>query len=363
MALPDEIAQVLKLLEAKYNFQKSSEKGRNGYLFIARNRVLDRKVAIKFYYWADGTREHIEPKSLDSIGSSSVIEVLDAALVGAEWAMFVTPFYNNGDLDHFRETNQFGLRDAIRFTASLLDGVAALHQKGFVHRDLKPENLLVSDDVTPIIADFGSVGLIPEGQTDVPGSGHAVLYRPPESFSSGRYDRRGDLYQCGMVFFQVLGGKLPYADDAYLSDPERKAYKAYTEAGDYFQRSKLVDTAIKKRACDGTLLDLKSLPFFVPRNVKQVIRKATAVDPSDRYNTASEFMSALTTLTHRVTDWQYEEAEPMAVDGRTRYRTVKTEMLYIVEQNKGNGWRKIPGINPGALKEQLKLIEIRVLPK
>ena len=50
MALPDEIAQVLKLLEAKYDFQKASEKGRNGYLFIARNRVLDRKVAIKFYY-------------------------------------------------------------------------------------------------------------------------------------------------------------------------------------------------------------------------------------------------------------------------------------------------------------------------
>ena len=60
MGLPDEIASEVERRTATYDFQKLSEKGQNGYLFIARNRVIDRKVAIKFYYWADGIREHIE---------------------------------------------------------------------------------------------------------------------------------------------------------------------------------------------------------------------------------------------------------------------------------------------------------------
>ena len=77
--LPEEIAAEVERLTATYEFVKLSEKGQNGYLFIARNSVIDRRVAIKFYFWADGTREHVEPKSLAAVRSPSVIEVLDAS--------------------------------------------------------------------------------------------------------------------------------------------------------------------------------------------------------------------------------------------------------------------------------------------
>jgi len=142
LGLPEEIATEVSRLSTTYDFEKLSDKGQNGYLFIAFNTVLQRRVAIKFYFWADGVREHIEPQSLASVKSPNVIDVLDASLVGSEWAMFVTPFCNNGDVDRFREKYRFGLREAVRFASSLLDGVACLHQRGFVHRYLKPENLL-----------------------------------------------------------------------------------------------------------------------------------------------------------------------------------------------------------------------------
>ena len=360
MGLPDEITAELQRLQATYDFYKLSEKGQNGYLFIANNRVIGRKVAIKFYFWADGIRGHIEPKSLAVVGSPSVIEVLDAALVGDEWAMFVTPFLQHGDLDRFRENYRFGMRDAIRFVSLLLDGVAALHQQGFVHRDLKPENLLVSDTLTPLIADFGSVRLIPEGQTSVPGSGHAVLYRPPESFVSGRYDRRGDLYQCGMVLFQILGGKLPYAYHAYLSEAERQQYSALL---DDFDRYKLVETAIRNRACAGTLLDLSSLPFYVPQNVKRAVRRAISVDPDDRYQNASDFMNQLNALANRVVDWRYDTGSPIAVSGNTRFRISGKGPQYIIEQDKGSGWRKVPGTQPNTKAKQLKEIASRALAR
>jgi serine/threonine protein kinase len=351
--LPEEISAELTRLSSTYEFAGLSDKGQNGYLFIARNRVIDRQVAIKFYFWADGTREHVEPKSLAAVESESVIDVLDASLVGEEWAMFVTPCCKNGDLDKYREGHRFGLRNALEFASKLLDGVAALHELKFVHRDLKPENLLVSDNGWPLIADFGSVRLIPDGQSDVVGSGHAVLYRPPESFETTRYDKRGDLYQCGIVLFQVLGGRLPYAYQEYLSEADRRKY---AHLQDDFDRYKLVETAIKDKAQSGKLLDLESLPFFVPTTVKSLIRKAANPEPSRRFQSASDFMNAINRLSNSVVDWQYDGNEIVAQAKGRRYRVQKTGGLFVVEQNSGKGWRRVPGCEARSLSQQLNFI-------
>ncbi len=356
--LPDEIAAEVERLTATYEFEKLSEKGENGYLFIARNSVIDRRVAIKFYFWADGTREHVEPKTLAAVKSDSVVKVMDASLVGDEWAMFITPFCSNGDLDRFRESHRFGLRDGLMFVSQLLEGVAALHQSGFVHRDLKPENLLVSDAHGPLIADFGSVRRIPNGQKDVSGSGHAVLYRPPESFLTARYDRRGDLYQCGIVLYQVLGGRLPYAYQEYLSESELATYAHMQDA---FDRSKLVESAIRKRANAGTLLDLKTLPFFTPPSVRALIVRATSVDPADRFQTASDFMNKLNSVWSKAADWRFEDKTPVAVGDGVRFRVRLVGSKYVTEQDRGSGWRRIPKAGEGTLPQQVRLIEKRCL--
>lgn len=354
--LPSEIFVEVNRLTATYDFEKLSDKGQNGYLFMAHNNVLNRRVAIKFYFWADGIREHIEPQSLAAVQSNNVIEVLDASLVGDEWAMFVTPFCELGDVDRYREGHRFGLRESLRFTAGLLDGVASLHQKGFVHRDLKPENLLVSNDLQPLIADFGSVRVIPKGDTNVPGSGHAVLYRPPESFSTGLYDRRGDLYQCGMVLYQILGGRLPYAYHEYLTEGEREAYRALDDA---FERSRLIENAISQRATAATLLDLASLPFFVPTGIKTLIKRATHPDPTKRFQSASDFMNRLNSLASIVVDWQYDGSEPVAFGRTAKFRIRESDRTWVAEQDKGKGWRRIPKIDPGTKKNLLKVIQER----
>jgi serine/threonine protein kinase len=357
LGLPDEIANEVVRLSTTYEFEKLSDKGQNGYLFMAFNTVLKRRVAIKFYFWADGSREHIEPQSLASVQSQNVIEVLDAAFVGDEWAMFVTPFCENGDVDRFREKNRFGLRESIRFAAGLLDGVASLHQRGFVHRDLKPENLLVSHDRCPLIADFGSVRYIPDGQPDVSGSGHAVLYRPPESFATARYDRRGDLYQCGIVLFQILGGRLPYSYHEYLTNSEREQY---LELMDDFERSRLIESAISKKASAGTLLDYGSLPAFVPTQVKTVIKRAVNVDPDKRFQSASDFMNKLNSLTNKVVDWRYENSAAVAISNGTKFRVSQDGTNFVAEQDKGKGWRRIPRVEPSTKNKMIKEIETRV---
>lgn len=359
LGLPTEIEDEVRRLHATYEFEKLAEKGENGHLLIARNRVLDRRVAIKFYYWADGVRLHVEPQSLAAVRSDAIIEILEASVIGEEWALFVTPYCANGDLDRFRESHRFGLRSGLRFVERLLHGVSALHAARMVHRDLKPENILVADDTLPLIADFGSVRVVPEQQLDVPGSGHAVLYRPPDSFESRRYDFRGDVYQCGIVLYQVLGGRLVYDAMAYLDAQQREQYAA---SDDDYERSRIVDDAIRDRVVAGRLIDLSSLPYFVPRSSRSIIRKATATDPVQRYQSAGDIVSAVHAAWNNSIDWEYEDGGPVARSHRGRYRLLPSDTRgqFVLHQDLGSGWRKLPGSGVGNLEAQLRVLEQRI---
>lgn len=352
LGIPDEITNELARRSGTYEILKISEKGQNGYLFIARNKIIDRRVALKFYFWADGVRAHVEPKTLGLVKSDGVIEILDASLIDDEWALFVTPFCKNGDLDRYLETNTFDLRNGLRFTAALLNGVSALHEHSFVHRDLKPENILVSDDGLPLIADFGSVRIIPEGSSDVTGSGHAVLYRPPESFTTARYDRRGDVYQCGIVLFQVLGGKLPYSPLAHLTREQCEKYATMT---DNYEKSRLVDSAIEMKACNGSLLNHKHLPSHLPSGVRSILKKATHINPTNRYQSSSEFMNALNAVIGRTPDWQFVNGEFIAVSGKAKFRLIPGDAkgLYIIQKDLGGGWRRLPRSSQASWAKQL----------
>ena len=80
-------------------YQRLEEVSVAAFLKEPHNRVLDRKVAIKFYFWADGYRAHVDPQALARVSSPSIIEILEASVVGEEWALFVTPFCDNGDIE------------------------------------------------------------------------------------------------------------------------------------------------------------------------------------------------------------------------------------------------------------------------
>lgn len=359
LGLPNEVQDELYRMVDTYEFRKMADKGSNGYLFIARNKILDRVDAIKFYHWIEGVEAHFEPKALAAVKSDAIIEIRSARIVADELALFITPFCPNGDLDRYRERNRFGLREGTRFVEHLLHGVSALHACSFVHRDLKPENILVSSSGGPLIADFGSVRSVPDGQTDVGGSGHAPLYRPPESFDSGRYDRRGDIYQCGLVLYQVLGGHLSYSAVDYLDRDEREEYRR----ADDFGRSQIADAAIARRARSARLLNMQSLPHFVPNKIRRLIKKATAPQPAKRFPEASDFLAALHDIRPKVLDWRFEKGHPYVADGRDklRLRPDGNPSLFTIELNRGKGWRRLPGCKPATVSEQIRIIEERCL--
>ncbi|MDP2505829.1 serine/threonine-protein kinase [Oceanobacter sp. 3_MG-2023] len=356
LSAPDEIKNALKDLSKNYVFTKEVEKGANGYLFFGRNRILGTEVAVKFYYWGGDKEYHAEPKNLAAIESDNILAILDASLIDNDWAYFVTPYCPNGDLDNYIDVTWFGNLAAIDFISAVLSGLSYLHAERFLHRDLKPANIYLNDAKQAVIGDFGSLKVIPEGKDEIPASRHSILYRPPESILHNTFSSRGDIYQVGLVFYQLLGGHLPYDELAWMS---KRELKHYNELTGYADRSIYVDQCIKSKITKGKIIDLKTLPPWVPESVKRIIRKSTNVNPGKRYKNATEFKADLHKIRPTVLDWEICGGVTM-LNAKTSYRIEFTEKGIQVLKRKTGTWQKDNTIKSDDLSKVVSEIEARV---
>jgi len=103
---------------------------------------------------------------------------------------------------------------AARIAAGIAAGLAFAHERGVVHLDIKPGNILIADDLTPKIADWGMGRMVETGR-DTGVTGYTLAYAAPEQIAPGRYgrpDARTDIYQTGAVFYELVTGRPPFAD-------------------------------------------------------------------------------------------------------------------------------------------------------
>jgi serine/threonine protein kinase len=271
LSIPQGIKDALKTLILKYHINKFDPKGGAGYTFFGRNRVLGTDVAIKFYYWGGDPKFHAEPQALTKIQSPNVLSVHDAGYADGDYAYFVTPYCSGGDLDDLLAGSALGTGQAIDLTGQLLAGLGHLHQARFVHRDIKPLNIFLEDGPIAVIGDFGSLKRIPNGSDVIPASSLSTLYCPPESVGTGSYDFKGDIYQSGIVFYQLLGGYFPYDEVAWLSKNEKTAYDAMASGIDRAIHAK---ECINKKITAGKIIDYTTIPFWMPKTLKDIVKKA-----------------------------------------------------------------------------------------
>jgi serine/threonine protein kinase len=344
--LDDAVRVELQRLDADYEIGDESCRGGNGVLVFARNRVTERDVAIKFYCAEPGDRQHNEPAMLAKVDSVNVLPILDARTIGDGWAFFLTPRCTHGDLDD-AITGGVSAARALDIGLGICAGVSAMHQQRLIHRDLKPANIVMDGD-QPLIADFGSVRFLPHGDHAVRASKHSILYRPPESFSSGEYGVGGDVYQIGVVMYQLLGGTLSYDPEAYLNATERAKYSSID---DDFDRQKYGDSILQRRIEAGRLPDFASLPPWA-RCAERELRRMTAPDPAKRYRTVGEVAMALSALRGRIPNWQVTaDGARLVQAGRTVELRGLGGGLYEAFVNIGRGPRRNPGLPKGTLAE------------
>lgn len=121
---------------------------------------------------------------------------------------FTMEFVDGQSLMKLLENGPISPRQAALFMAQLADGLATVHEAGVLHRDIKPTNILIDSSGTPKLVDFGLASFT-DADTTQTGAGNIVgthAFVPPELFDGEKSDEQSDLYQLGLVLYEMVSG-------------------------------------------------------------------------------------------------------------------------------------------------------------
>ena len=257
------------LLDGRYLVQAKIASGGTSTVYRGLDTRLGRPVALKVMdsrYAGDEqflTRFQLEARTVARLKNPGLVAVYDQGL-DARHPFLVMELIEGGTLrELLAERGPMPPHAVVAVLRPVLGGLAAAHLAGLVHRDVKPENVLISDDGDVKIADFGLVRAVAAaGITSASVILGTAAYLSPEQVRNGSSSPRSDVYSVGILTYELLTGRTPFTGDSPLSIA--------------YQR---LDTDVPRAsaAIDG-----------VPPQFDELLARATARDPADRYADAIE---------------------------------------------------------------------------
>lgn len=307
---------IRRLIEAtgKYKLHAENTEGANAYAFHAHHLPLDQPVFLKVLDAVPDGDLFAEPRLLVEAtkavqSDSNLVRVYDAERLGNDYILVAMEYVEGGSVFSRLSSGPLPLMEAISAAVGILHGLAQLHQALLVHRDIKPANVLLSQRwgrIWPKITDFGSVARLTHAEATVTASRHSALYVPPEGWATpSRFDVRSDLYQAGLVLFEMVHGPLPSGHETYLDREAKRELQTLGAASngiDHFERSRVVDRALARAASGHGVIQFGKVQPYATQNLKKIINKATAPDPEARYQKPSDMIGELEAL--RLPDWR-----------------------------------------------------------
>ena len=296
---------------SNYRIISKIGEGGMGSVFLAQHQTINRKAAIKMLNPELARNEDIkkrflnEAQTLSNLNHHNIVSLYDFA--EKENQLFLIMEYVDGrTLDEILINMQgpFYEKRTVKIFTDILSGFAYAHKKGIVHRDIKPSNIMLEKDDTPKILDFG-IAKILEGDIRLTKTGTrmgSVLYMSPEQILAKHVDSRTDIYSLGITLFEMLTGKLPYDTD---------------NESEYEIQSKIVKELIPP---------IRSYNSSISEKFELIINRATAKDPSQRFQSCEEFKKVLDSETEDHYTRQ-TGLEPREVQ-RTVYETQSESVNY-----------------------------------
>lgn len=283
-------APLQTLLDGRYRIERELGAGGSGVVYAAVHVGLDSQVAVKLLQLppqltAEQQSARVadfleEARTLTRLKHPSIVTAVDLGVVqldGAQHPYFVMELCAGRSLrDFLEEEGGLGLSQAWELFEPLVRATAHAHRLGVVHRDIKPGNVMLDTHpedgrLTPKLIDFG-VSKAMQGEVE-PGTGstqttsgsspHTPAYAAPEQVAGGRTGPWTDVHALGLLFVELLTGEPPYGYD----DP----------------RMRVIDATRPSPAAHGVEVG----------DFEQVIRKALALRPQDRFRDAGELLAAL----------------------------------------------------------------------
>jgi serine/threonine protein kinase len=313
------------LIDLPARFKLEARLGRGGMatVYLATDATTQTRVALKVLHPHLRDDELVVARFRREIAAArrvqhdNIIRIHDL-IETPRLACLVLEYQPGGDLKQLiRRRGALPVDEALALTRQLLAGLAVAHRAGVVHRDIKPHNVLVDAEGVAKIADFGLArvdDLI--GVTTHTMSLGTPEYMAPELLGSPIVDGRADLYGVGVVLFELLTGKLPFRASTPLALLQLHQHQA------------------PPNPC--TLIP--ELPAWLG----EVVRRAMAKAPEDRFSTAGEMHDALQTAaavagSPIVATRSCPKCAAPLLPGTTSCVECGTERVFISEQRQGGG--------------------------
>jgi len=319
-------------------------RGNNGDVYFGKRVKLGDEVVLKFYFSNDNYDDKEEAVILNQIDHPNILKIYDLKFFPPFFAYFLSPKIKGGDLQNVIDSNGVSTRTALKIIEGILMGLTEFHSKHqLVHRDLKPGNILISsDNLTPIIADLGAVKKIKNANDPVTASKSTFLYLPPESVIKNEYYYESDIYQVGIILFQMLGGSF------HLENPSMWCNKKEKKELDQIcipsKKQEKLDEIITNKIRSGKLIDSSTLPAHLDQNFKKVINKATNFHYEKRYSNPSLFLKDIHKLLRSQPDYNVtEDFLYISHQSGKEFRISKTPKMDVIMEkraDKKKEWRK-----------------------
>jgi len=259
----------------RYAVLKKLGEGGKGIVFKARDTALNRVVAIKMLKSAVSTEEGYsrfmrEAQAVAKLNHPNIVSIYDIGK-DDEKQFFVLEFIDGMSLHELIRTYPEGkcdIQTVLRIGIDVCSALQYAHSQGVLHRDIKPENILITEEGTAKLMDFGLAKMV--GEPSITQEGiivGTVAYVAPENALGKGADARSDLYSFGAVLYEAVTGKPPFSGEDAV---------------------KIIFSHIHDYAVSPSRLSPK-----VPQALDECIMKLLEKEPSKRYQSAADLLTVL----------------------------------------------------------------------
>jgi tRNA A-37 threonylcarbamoyl transferase component Bud32/tetratricopeptide (TPR) repeat protein len=278
----------------RYRIERKIGKGAMGDIYLAFDPKLDRRVVIKTVCFnlsssaadtlALKDRVYREARAIAKLGHPNIVVVYDVE-DDKDMSYIVMEHIEGQDLRQaLASAHRFDHPRALKIVAQVCSALDYAHQAGIIHRDIKPSNIMLLPGDKAKVTDFGIAKIADNFSLTLPG--HVLgtpSYMAPEQFEAEVIDGRADIFSLGVVLYELLTGGRPFAGDSLAA----LAYKI-----------------VHKMHIPPSLQNVE-----LPLELDEIVGRALAKNPEERYATALEFREALLALQVEAAHSEVETAQ------------------------------------------------------
>ena len=301
----------------RYQIIKSIGEGGMANVYLAYDTILDRNVAVKVLRGDLANDEKFvrrfqrEALSASSLSNPNIVEVYDVGEDNGEYYIVMEYVEGKHLKALLKKRGKLTVPEVIDIALQITNGLSVAHDSYIIHRDIKPQNILILENGLIKITDFGiAVAMNATQLTQTNSVMGSVHYLPPEQASGKGATLQSDIYSIGILMYELLTGKLPFRGD------------------------NAVEIALKH--LKEPMPSIRDELPDIPQSVENIILKATAKNPKNRYPDAREMHEDLKTcldesranelkITFKYPENDYGDTKILKTVKDTKVKTTKEE--------------------------------------